>query len=237
MGLSSPCSAAATARQPRHSDALLEHRLPQRTQRPVLGLRPGRLMSEILNQFVHVVNYATCKSTPSGIRQTRGYAAFMQTRHSCALVLSFVLWLTACGTLPAMPDAPGACAPCGSNADCAPGYTCRTRACDGLRACHAGRVDCAQISDFRCPATTVYETCETDAACGPLAQCRPVEAGASVCRPGCLQDQQCPVSATADLIPRCDQRQALCYLQCIQGLSQCPAGQQCIASGGQSVCR
>ncbi len=127
------------------------------------------------------------------------------------------------------------CTPCATNADCGAGSDgCFPRRCDGARGCYATATSgCALIGGIRCPPTSAYNICTTNAECGPYAICQRFGDGRQTCARRCTADTDCPSPPTGSTtVAACDRGNTprTCFLVC-RGPGTCPFGLSCFRFG------
>lgn len=123
------------------------------------------------------------------------------------------------------------CSPCTQDSDCREGLFCASRQCDGRKACYSmvAGSSCPTVGGLTCPRTSVYERCQQDQDCGPLASCQPLYQGLRICRPSCVRHTDCPAGTSGNALPFCSAQEGLCLLVCPTLATVCPTGMQCTA--------
>jgi hypothetical protein len=112
---------------------------------------------------------------------------------------------------------------CGSDADCATGFSCIESACTPIAGCGAGRVSCS--ADGECSSKRCVSGC-CAAACASALDCRETEA----CRAGVCEQVEFPCNGAADCSatsdkPYCMLAKSRC-VACILS-TDCPTGKVC----------
>lgn len=102
---------------------------------------------------------------------------------------------------------------------------------------------CALVGGVRCPPTSSYNLCTSDAGatmseCGPYAVCMAYGDGRRFCARRCTIALDCPTPPTGSTTTAvCDTASSRCYLQC-SGPGACPYGLSCFryANGTYGYC-
>ncbi|MDO9019580.1 MAG: hypothetical protein Q8S73_21495 [Deltaproteobacteria bacterium] len=136
------------------------------------------------------------------------------------------------------------CMACAQDVDCPSGFRCGQRRCDGARSCYSATVtSCAVVGGVRCPPTSAYNLCTSDAAampseCGAFAVCMAYGDGRRFCSRRCTTNLDCPTPPTGSTtVPVCDTNTSRCYLRC-DAPGACPYGLSCFryANGTYGYC-